>query len=275
MKILVAACDTNFFQSCLTLVASISRGSPTPEVDSIHIYDLGLKQKEIDTLQSLNKVHLEVRNFPFCGHLWKHYLQAPGCAWKIYLLWLYSNFPKDTLVLYLDCGICAMGNIREIYDIIDRDEIFLVEDRDQYNISWTTKLMIERMKVTITELLSKQLCCGIMGFKSRGKYQSLFSDAFFLSLDEEMFSNSLSWPKLKNKYYYFGKTRITIPILDIDTETWFGTRWDQSIYSILRLRYKIPGHDLTRYGEYRPEKKSECLLYVHRGSYVDISGLSS
>lgn len=157
----------------------------------------------------------------------------------------------------MDSGICAVKNIQEAYDVIEKDEILIVcegwEGEDSTtnipsitpNYLWTHNRCTEKMKATQDEICGNQICAGIQGYKVNGKYQIYIDEGYRYSLDKEII-----WGYHDNH------------------------RHDQSIYSILAVRYKLPYQSMVRFGEWKAiDYSPRQVLYVHRCSYENLDGL--
>lgn len=241
-NIFITSCNNIFFKSCVTLIASLHKTSLNT-VNKIFIYDLGLNQIEKKFLDSLKKV--EVVDYPpSLNEFWDGYLSPTTFAWKCFAIRDAARFGKN--IFYLDSGALVLKDIKVIYDIIDKDNIFLVGD-DHLNKKWTHTKCIEIMNATEPEINDFQLWAGALGYKVDGKYQKLIDEAFTYSKIKECIAGD-------RKYH----------------------RHDQSIYSILASRYGCPRQDLRIYGEWISLKKAveqNSVIYVHRRSYYNGNGL--
>ncbi len=241
-KIFVTSCNSVFFKSCISLIASLHKTS-LDTIDKIFIYDLGLKKIERNFLNSLKKV--EVVDYPdSVNNFWDGYLNPTSFAWKCFAIKDAGKYGKN--IFYLDSGAIVLKDVKVIYNIIDKDDIFLVGD-DHLNKKWTHAKCFEIMKATESEINDFQLWAGTLGYKVDGKYQKLIDDAFAYSKIKECITGD-------RKYH----------------------RHDQSIYSILASRYGCSRQDLRIYGEWISLEKAiehNSVIYVHRRSYYNGNGL--
>lgn len=240
MNVLVTACDSLYFSACLTLIASIHRLS-FDDVDKILVYNLGLTEDEKKHLNRLEKV--QTIDFKLDESFFPEYLTPKQHAWKAYVMKDSGNY--GDLVLYLDSGVVTVKNIKCMYDIIERDDVFIVAGGSE-NYIYTHKKCFQIMNATEKERNALDICSGMMGYKVNGKYQVNFID------------EALKFSKIKDAV--FGSHE--------------NHRHDQSIYSILCCRNKTPKQDIYIYGEWRGIKVSpDQVIYVHRRWHNDFNGL--
>ncbi len=237
-NIFVTSFNSSFFKSSITLISSLHETSINT-IDKIIIYNLGLKRIEINFLNTLKKV--EVIEYPdMVNNLWNGYLDPTTFAWKCFAIWDAKRFGDN--ILYLDSGALALKDIKTIYKIIAKEEIFLVGDK-HINRNWTHKKCFEIMNASESEINDFQLWAGILGYKINGKYQQVINDAFEYS---------------KIKGCIAGNRK--------------NHRHDQSIYSILASRYKCPRQSILTFGEWESLEKAisqNSVIYVHRRSYYN------
>ncbi|MHB1335201.1 MAG: hypothetical protein ACYCXQ_04500 [Candidatus Humimicrobiaceae bacterium] len=178
------------------------------------------------------------------NNFWDGYLDPTTFAWKCFAIKDAGKYGKN--IFYLDSGAIVLKDIKAIFDIIVKDDIFLVGD-DHLNKKWTHTKCIEIMNATEAEINDFQLWAGALGYKIGGKYQKLIDEAFTYSKIKECVAGD-------RKYH----------------------RHDQSIYSILASRYDCPRQNLRIYGEWISLEKAikqNSVIYVHRKSYYNNSGL--
>lgn len=261
-RILVTACNAPYFQSCLTLIASVHRTS-LAVIDEMVVYNLGLDPIQIEILNTLKNVR--VKSFEEIKHKYPEldldfFYTRPACfGWKQVCLKDVTDREGD-LVFWLDAGIVLLGSAQEIYDQIERDDIFLVRDPSQINAIWTHTCCIEIMDATENELSDFQLLGGIQGHKRGGKYQNMMDEALKYSLIRECIEGY--------KFFDYG--------FSMDGNRIQGHRHDQSILSILASRYQCPLQDISRYGEWRSYQHcltQNSLIWVHRTHYQNYEGL--
>ncbi len=261
-RILVTACNEAYFESCLTLIASVHRTS-FEEVDEIVVFNLGLPPYCSEVFEALQKVRVqrleEVKEHFSNVDLEFFYRNPHQFGWKQVCIRGASAQSGDA-ILWLDAGVMALKNLKEIFEWIEQEDIFLVEDPYQLNVTWTHPSCASIMQATEEELLSHQVCGGIQGFKRSGKHQKMMDQVLEFSLIRGCIEGE--------KFCDYGKGVQGKPIL--------GHRHDQSILSLLAVRNRCPMHDIHRFGEWR--SLAHCMqngsvLFVHRGFYLDTSGL--
>lgn len=240
-NIIITAANSPYYNALLTLIASIHRES-FDLVDQIFVFDLGLDDLERKRVSGLQKV--SVVNFP-------EYVdtEPKQHVYKCYAI----HWAKDQgeNILWLDAGAMALKPIDEMYEIINSEHIFLVEDTDHKNHSWTHQQCRDIMQATDSELNDFQLSSGILGYKSGGKYQNLINESYEFSKIEGCVK---------------GDHNIH--------------RHDQSVYSILASRYNCPKQDIDKYGYWTDSSRNlntareiGATIFVHRRGHCDLSGL--
>jgi hypothetical protein len=261
-KIILTACNQLYYDACLTLIASIHRTS-LPIIDIIYIYNLGLNRESIDYLNKLEKV--EVKYFEDLKEKYpkidiEDYYKNPKQFQYRGVLRESTYIGDGDLILWMDCGAILMKSAKEIYDLIENDDIFVVRDINNKNFSWTHPTCINIMKASDDELKDYQIWSGLFGYKRNGKYQKLINDALEFHYIKECVHG--------HHDYNYGKNRINNTYIK-------GHRHDQSVYSILVSRYKCPTQDLFKFGEYRTMNycSNETVIFVHRRRYNNHNGI--
>jgi hypothetical protein len=247
-NILVTATNSPYYSSLLTLISGVHKHS-LDIVDKIFVFNLGLEETEVNYLNTLKNV--EVLNFPSnTADLHSKFLEPKSYVYKIYCMKMGSVMGHN--VLWLDSGACPLKSIKEIYDKINTEDVFLVGDV-HINKNFTHSDCVKCLSATENELSDNQLWAGLVGYKSNGKYQQLFDDAYSFSLIEGC--------------------------LDGNQE---NHRHDQSILSILASRYGCPKHDIDIYGYWTDSSRNldsaksiGSVIFAHRRGYDDKSGLIS
>jgi len=246
-NIVVTATNNLYFESLKTLVSSIHRTS-FDFVDKIIVYDLGLDVSEINQINSWEKCEVLrltdlINEYPF-----EEYLLPKGHAYKCFCLIHPKKYGKN--ILWLDSGVMALKSIKEIFDIIEQEDIFCVGD-SHLNKNFTKDSCIEIMKATESELNDIQLSSGIIGYKVNGNFEKLFDDA-----------------------YEFSKIKGCV----VGDEQ--NHRHDQSVYSILASRYSVKKYNIDIYGYWtdinrnlKTAIENDAVIFVHRRGHRDNSGL--
>lgn len=232
-NILATSCSSAFFDSCLTLIASIQQTSDAT-VDRILVYDLGLEEEEVRYLNACHKV--DVVQFPdWAARIYPGYLFPKQYAWKPFAIKDAGSYGDR--VFYLDSGAMALKDLKIVYDRIEQNDIFLVGDR-HVNKDWTHDMCFHIMDATEEEKNGLQICAGLQGYKPGGRYQRYINDAFTYSCI---------------KSAVFGDRA--------------NHRHDQSIYSVLAQRYAAPREDIHIFGEWRGIMSPDQVIFVHRRGY--------
>ena len=241
-NIIITAANAAFYNSLLTLIASIHRES-FDLVDQVFVFDLGLNDHQKKAVNSLSKV--SIVNFPDNVNT-----NPSDYAFKCHCLHWGQDHSKN--VFWLDAGVMLLQPINEIYDIINKEDIFLVGDR-HLNCDFTHNECREVMSATESELNDVQLSAGILGYKSQGKCQQLINDAYDFSKIHKCISGDHQ-----------------------------RHRHDQSIYSILASRYGCKKYDINRYGYFTntsrnltTARENDAVIFVHRNGHWDQKGLIS
>jgi hypothetical protein len=140
----------------------------------------------------------------------------------------------------------ALKSIKEIFDIIEDEDVFCVGD-SHLNKNFTKDSCIQIMNATESELNDVQLSSGIIGYKVGGRYEKLFDEAFELS---------------KIKGCVVGDEQ--------------NHRHDQSVYSILASRYNVKKQDIDVYGYWTDLNRNlktaidiGAVIFVHRRGHYD------
>lgn len=245
-NILVTATNSAYYESLLTLISGVHQYS-IDIVDKIFVYNLGLDVNEIKTLNSLKNV--EVVEFPENPtDLHPKFMEPKSYVYKIYCMYHSSKLGNN--VLWLDSGASPLKSIKIIYDKISEDDIFLVGDIHT-NRDYTHTDCRECLSASEDELNGKQLWAGLIGYKSNGKYQHIFDEAYQLSL---------------------------IPgCLDGNQE---NHRHDQSILSILTHRNDCPRQDIDMFGYWTDWNRNlnlaiemGSIIFAHRRGYNNKTNL--
>lgn len=246
MNVVITAANSPYFESLLTLISSLHKHS-FDVVDSTIVYNLGLDSDEIKILNGLERV--VVREFPQEVHTYfKGYLEPKSHAYKLFCVKEAGLLQGN--ILWLDAGVMALQNVKEIFDIISHEDIFLVGD-EHLNGNYTSPTCIKILNASESELQDVQLSSGILGYKTNGKYQSLINEAFEYS----KIPNCV--PGDENNH-----------------------RHDQSVYSILASRYGCKKYDIDRYGYWTSISRNlqtaiekDAVIFVHRRGHREVNNL--
>jgi hypothetical protein len=245
---IVTTCNELYAEVAATLVASVHRTS-FELVDEIVLYDLGLTGRTRARFMRMEKV--TVRDFPPAAYrVFREFMEGGKHGYK---LWIFDEArlfaePGDA-VLWMDAGCALMRSAEPIFDTIERLGVFAVrqdlDEGDRTQQRWTTGRALELMEAADDDRISRQVCGGVFGWVSGGRYQSLVDQCFAWSLDPEI----LLGPADRH-------------------------RWDQSILTAGCTRWDVPSQSEAIYCEWRgPDVHPEQVVYAHRGAFIEREGL--
>jgi hypothetical protein len=241
MNIVYTAASSEYYDSLLTLISSIHEYC-NETVDRVVVYDIDLSSEQKDNLSNLLKVELRSDSIKYDSAFREDYMFK--------LIILKDSLKENGNVLWLDAGVCCLQDIKCIFNIIESEGIFCVEDHTQINATWTNSNCKEKMSVTSTELDQHQICSGIFGYTPGSIYSRLIEEA-----------------------YEYGMQGCTKGSRD-------NHRHDQTVLSILTYRYNVKGAHIDTYGYYtnaernlQTAKESNAVIFVHRKGHFDFDKL--
>lgn len=245
-NIIITSANSTYYSTLLTLINGIHRYG-LDCTDKIIIYDLGLSEDEVKALKLLKLV--QVVNFPDdVIRLHKLFMEPNSHVYKLYCMFDAKKYSEN--ILWLDAGCTPINPMCIMFDIIHKEEIFMVVD-EHITRSYTHSDCIKITSATEEELSDNMLSSGIIGYKSTGKYVQLFKDAYEYSVIEGC--------------------------VDGDHE---NHRHDQSVLSILATRYSCPKQDIDIYGYWTNSNRNlqtalsrNSIIYVHRRGYYNVNDL--
>ena len=246
-KILVTAANSRYIDSVLHMMDSCTKETfckivyvwpDVSEKDRNAIQDKGGAIRVLDT-----------SNPP-----WPGFWEPQHFAWK---LWVHRDMLQHakpgSLVLYLDSGVMFVSSIQHIWDAMEKDGIYLVNDVEQTNERWCHPTFRKNMNTTAEELSHHQIYAGIIGYKQGSVYtDSIAKVALTLASTQPETIIGEKW-----KPY---------------TATCMGHRHDQSILSILTMRQSCPRHPLRSVycdTSLRTAQQLNVPFYIHRGKFVE------
>ena len=147
-------------------------------------------------------------------------------AWKPWFMWFVFESSDVKNIFWIDSGIVAFGIIRCIFEHINKNG-YLLTEAGFTNYNFTHDKCKEIMNVTDKELEGNQLLAGLTGFNKDRGLDILHKWCYFCSKEECV--TGIHWlgepvPLMNN-----GKQHVKL-----------GHRHDQTILSILRVRYNLP-----------------------------------
>lgn len=260
-NILITISDKLFFTSLLTLLSSIYETKTHQILKQIVVFDIGLLKSQVEYLEKLHKVKVE--DISFTNTLfYEGFTNGGQHAYKNFCFYYTSGFyPSGTNVLCLDAGIYAMKNLKDLYEIIDKEDIFAVyaAHNQPRNYEWTHEECFQIMQANEKEKNAFQVAGGIFGFKIDGKF---FNTVVKESAEYSLLKECVYGPKNDSSK---------------QNPAYKGHRHNQSILSILVSRYNVPKiYDIYQYGEWRSYQKAvenNSYIYVHRRSYQNVNHL--
>ena len=252
-KIFVTATNLQFIESAANILNSLKAYEPDIE-KVVYVWpDVGKEHQGI--LRHCGATDIRVLPTTASGETpWSDFWEPHHYAWK---LWVHANAikeaPEDACVLYLDAGTLITAPIDAIWNQIDKEGIFLLDDADQINERWCHPTCCKNLQITEEERKGHQITAGLLGYKKGSKYCYVAEKALAVAKEQRDTIVGEKW-----KAY---------------STTCLGHRHDQSILSILTHREKAPRVPLRDFYcdiSMRNAKQNKLPLYVHRGHYRDI-----
>lgn len=245
-NIIITATNSPYFDSLLTLIASIHRLN-IDLVDKIFVHNLGLEASEINQLKKLQKIEvLEFSDIDKNSH--PKFMEPKSYVYKIHCMKFAQKLGQN--ILWIDSGAMFLRSCDSIFNTIKLDDIFLVGDIHR-NKDYTHDDCIKHTSATPKELNDTQLWAGLVGYKANGRCQHIIDEAYKYAM---------------------------IPgCLDGNQQ---NHRHDQSILSILASRYSIPKQDIDIYGYWTDQNRNlqsaiqhKSIVFAHRRGHRDHNGL--
>jgi GR25 family glycosyltransferase involved in LPS biosynthesis/glycosyltransferase involved in cell wall biosynthesis len=165
-------------------------------------------------------------------------------------LWLFNDIINKTstndIILFMDIGVYLVDFPEEYILLVKNNGIAFYKDSEQFNKQWFSQEFCEDMSVTQDELAAHQCLSAIVGFTAAAK--QLIQEAYTMSKSARLLVGP-KWAGLNSK----GQP--------------YGHRHDQSILSLLALRYKSLWRPLEK--DYTHESLTDAIVnkksyYVHR-----------
>ena len=243
-RVIVTGANSRYFGSLLTLLTT-SRDTGAAEIDGVVVWDLGLRRSQRSLLSHLDEVELmglpARSRWPYAD--WADPARLRECyAFKPFAL-LRTGFPGDTL-LWLDAGVAVLGALNPVFEKIERDGVFLVDNPPHRNDRWTSEECAAVMGASDDELLAPQIEANIVGLQVGGRWQSVFDE----------------WLRYSTRRSAFVGDRE-------------HHRHDQTVLSILVARHGVPVSERATYSRSRdPEgaRNAGALFLVHRRRHRDV-----
>ena len=173
---------------------------------------------------------------------WADFWEPQHYGWKLWLI--YENLTNPGI--YIDAGVMLSRPISDIYDIIEKEGVFLLED-ENINRNWCHEKFTKMMNCTEEELNSKQLQAAVLGWNtSFPATKKLFTHSFYYTKARDIL--------VGEKWEAGGRS---------------GHRHDQSILSIMSYREKINRRPLAKFTtceSYSAALQGNYAFYHHRGN---------
>ena len=182
---------------------------------------------------------------------WKDFWEPEHYGWKLWLI--YQNI--GTSGIYMDVGVLLVRPISDIYEIVQKEGVFMLEDENT-NKNWCNEKFVKMMNCSEDELNSKQLQAAVLGWNPAfPNVKKLFTHAFYYTKARDILVGE-KWIKNPTNHIY-------------------GHRHDQSILSILSYREKTNRRPLAKFttGEsYSAAVSGGYAFYHHRGKALSDGG---
>lgn len=206
-RIIVTGADSRYFGSLTSLLGSILEKFASIEL--ILVYDLGLSSIERRILSRVRKVLIrEVP--PFCPH----YRDLHGFAWKTAAVC--DALEYGEAILWLDAGIEIQRALDDLFETIEHDGyLFTVTPLDQENCKIGT--------------LSHQRSLELLGADTEFFRNSLMVNAGVMGYLRNHLASALAYEAM----HYAANPEIILGPR-------YSHRHDQTIYSILRVKNRLP-----------------------------------
>ncbi len=175
-------------------------------------------------------------------------------AWKI---WLYNQLAnevvvKPTIAIYFDAGVMMTRLPNEMIEKTIKSGLCFIEDDTQKNKFWCSEGFRQIVRPSENELEANQILGGICSLKMDSFLAKIFfKEAYTLSLNRQVIVGT-KWEGL------------------MPSGQPYGHRHDQSIMSILRLRYSVPTvmiNDIQTSDSMRTARVTNKAFYIHRGQF--------
>jgi len=163
-RAIITSCSTKFFPSVINLISSIK--NVYPDHPTIFVYNLGLPfifRKEIEAIDNVKVIEMP----KFCPH-WR------SCyTWKTYIL---AN-PLAKLNFYLDAGCELLKPLEEIFLLIDKKDILLIDQGQSF------EAIVPKSYKAIFNLSDQYdklttIHAGIIGFKNTPNINNIFNKIY-------------------------------------------------------------------------------------------------
>ena len=246
----VTACNAKYMEAAVNMVASLKKTEPNVN-QIVYIYP-DITPDKYELFKSAGAT--EIRILPTKEHSqtpWPDFWEPQHFAWK---LWVHQNAlqeaDNDALILYMDAGIVVTSGLTAVWNQIDAEGVFLLDDAEHPNRRWCHPDFCSVLSTTEYELSSHQLWAGCVGFKKGHAFNVIHENALTLAKNHR---NAL----VGEKWSSYSKDCL-------------GHRHDQSVLSIFTQRSNCPRLPLKEFYcdvSMRAAQQWGTPLYVHRGNF--------
>lgn len=248
-RLFVTATNTKFAESAANVVASMRKYDTDCKIIVYVWPEVPEKVRAVFKMQGA----AEVRELPVGDTSqtpWEGFWEPQHYAWKIWVQrHALSSAPADTCVLYLDAGVVIATSPAEIWHIIKKEGVFLLDDDTQQNERWCHPTFCKGLNVTVEELKGNQITAGLVGALTGSPYTKVLDAAYAAASRKEIIVGE-KWQSY--------------------SQVCMGHRHDQSILSVLTQRVGLPRQPLNKFycdKSLRAAQQFGTPLYVHRGSF--------
>jgi len=241
-QVIVTCCNGRFVDSAIRLIQS----SKVPVY--IWVWDIDFMDvKRLKKAGAKMIIPLDTKWNPE----WTDFWNPLHFAWKpLVMILAYNVLPKGTHVLYLDAGIEIVDDLDAIWMNISRGSLFVCYMKEHKMETWCHPKFCSMLNLTAEELAAPQLSANIVGFICGGSAGEVLKHTMGYACNPELITG--------HKWYRY-------------SEKCMGHRHDQSILTLMCLRFGIKPHLLDTFAGYKSYDetlKYGAVLYVHRGNWL-------
>lgn len=268
-NVIITASDKSFFSSLIMMIESLLKYN-FGVLDEILIFDLGLEDWQKNYVESIRYTKLftyfpedilELKQLDF------NFFNPKTYAFKVYALTqfhkLYDRNNIEINCMYVDAGIIFQRPYKEIFDIIDKEDIFCVDHNDCHEYYGDNAFMLLHILspdlyqdnngtsldiLDVSKLAKPYIKAGFFGYKVNGKYQSMVDEHYTLCKKTTVLSESRNISgnsradRLKIMWYR-NNTNIgqylTVNNIPFGSLNYQNGRHDQTILSYLVIKNNV------------------------------------
>ena len=249
-RVFVTAANAKFVEAAVNALNSLNQIEPTL-TKIVYIWpDVTEQHQQILRKHGATEIRMLPTTVP-SETPWEDFWNPQHFAWK---LWAHQNIlnesKKDTCILYLDSATVFATPLDRIWELIDTQGIFLIDDVEQTNERWCHPTFCKNLQVTEAELKTNQLWAGCVGMKKGSPFNEIAAKALDIARTQRESIVGEKWQPY--------------------SANCLGHRHDQSILSILTQRANAPRSSLKEFycdRSFRTAQQLSIPLYVHRGQF--------